>query len=185
VLIPGVNTYPNYLNETGEVYVRFVIDIVPSSAELDAIGENHTFQRKLKPSSKIKDVKKVFNGDNLADTYYGTIYKADQSTPTSNWFRKNFVESKPLLQVMGEETLRLNQKTARVFSGDCYGYVGYFSIVDVNNVTGRFTPTSYNYDSLNNITSMTLKQLFYNELTDVNYELTYDYGKTVKPTIKG
>lgn len=149
------------------------------------IGEFHTLQREDNPSAKVKNVKEVNVGDNPSDLYLGTIYKTDETTPTSNWLRKGVTESKPLLRIMGEETLRLNQQTAKVFSGDCYGYVPYYSTVVINNVDGRFTPIQYTYDSVNNITALKSKQIFSDELTDINYELTFDYGNTVKPTIKG
>ena len=186
VLIPGVNTYPNYLNETGEVYVRFVIDIVPSSAELDAIGENHTFQRKLKPSSKIKDVKKVFNGDNLADTYYGTIYKADQTAPTSSWNRKGVTEEKPILQIMGEERMKMYGKPLQVYSGDIFGFFNYLNVATISGFNGVFMPTSYSYNCMSNVTSVTYVEILNTDiLEDIEYFPTFDYGNVVEPTITG
>ena len=186
VLIPGVNTYPNYLNETGEVYVRFVIDIVPSSAELDAIGENHTFQRKLKPSSKIKDVKKVFNGDNLADTYYGTIYKADQTTPTSSWNRKGVTEEKPILKIMGEERMKMYGKPLQVYSGDIFGFFNYLNVATISGFNGVFMATSYSYNCMSNVTSVTYVEILNTDiLEDVDYQKTFDYGNVVEPTIRG
>jgi hypothetical protein len=148
-------------------------------------GEFHTFQREDKPSSKVSDVEEVYNGDNPSGIYIGTIYKADQSTPTSTWNRVGVVEEKPLLQLMGEETLRANANTSRVFSGDVYGYFDYLSRVTIDGLTGIFIPIEYSYDTKNNVISATFKQLYGAELTDINYEVTLDYGKTVKPTIKG
>ena len=149
------------------------------------IGEFHTVQREDNPTANVEEVKKVNVGDNPSDLYLGTIYKSDETTPTSTWFRTGVAEAKPILQIMGEETLRLNANTSRVFSGDCYGYVPYFSLITIENITGDFVPIKYSYDTINNITNITSKQVFGVELTDINYELTYDYGKTVKPTIKG
>ena len=142
-------------------------------------------QREDNPSSKVKDVKKVNVGDNPSDLYLGTIYKTNETTPTSTWFRKGITESKPLIRIMAEETLRLNANTSRTFTGDCYGYVPYFSTVLINNVTGVFTPIQYRYNSASNTTSLVLKQMFGSELTDIDYKMTFDYGNTVKPTIIG
>lgn len=148
-------------------------------------GEFHTVQRSSNPSAKVKDIEEVNVGDNPSDIYLGTISETDQTTATSLWFRKGVTESKPILRIMGEETLRLNSATSRVFSGDFYGYVPFLSINDINNITGKFFPISYSYDTKANITSIDFKQIYGDELTDIDYELTFDYGNTVKPTIKG
>lgn len=161
------------------------ISIAAVRNDTNIIGEFHTVQREDNPSAKVKDVKEVNVGDNPSDLYLGTIYKNDETTPTSTWFRKGKVESLPILQIMGEEALRLRSKTARVFSGDIFGFIPFLSIIEITDVGADFIPIKYTYDSLNNITNIESKQAFNDELTDVDYELTYDYGNTVKPTIKG
>ena len=186
ISIPEVNTYPNYLNETGEVYVDFSIDIVPAGTDQEKEGENHTFQRTLKPSSKIKDVKEVFNGDDESDIYVGTIYKADQITTTDKWTRQGAQETKPILQIMGEERMKMYSKPLQVYKGDVYGYFNYLSLVTINGLTGKFMPTTYSYDALSNITSLELMEVLNTDiLSDVDYQLTLDYGNVVEPTIKG
>jgi len=186
ISIPGVNTYPDYLNETGEVYVGFSIDIVPAGTDQEKEGENHTFQRTLKPSSKIKDIKKVFNGDDESDIYVGTIYKADETTTTEFWTRFGAAETKPLLQIMGEERMKMYSKPLQVYKSDVYGYFNYLSLVTINGLTGKFMPTTYSYDALSNITSLELMEVLNTDiLSDVDYQLTFDYGNVVEPTIKG
>ena len=87
---------------------------------------------------------------------------------------------------MGEETLRLGQKTAREFTGDVYGFIPFLSIVSINNLTGVYAPLSINYDSKKNTSSIKLVQVFNDDLADdILYEKTFDYGNTVKPTIIG
>ena len=159
----------------------------PAGQELDDIkGENHTFQRTLKPSSKIKDIKTVFNGDNESDTYVGAIYKADEINTTELWTRFGASETKPLLQIMGEERMKMYSKPLQVYKGDVYGYFNYLSLVTINGLTGKFMPTTYSYDALSNITSLELTEVLNSDiLSDVEYELTFDYGNVVEPTIKG
>lgn len=184
-----IGFYSSNINAGGGDSAGFVtvtaVSLAAVGSDNGIVGEFHTVQRETNPSAKVKDVKEVNVGDNPSDLYLGTIYKTDQTTPTSKWLRKGITESKVLLQIMGEETLRLNASTSRVFSGDVFGYVPYLSLISISNVTGSFTPIKYTYDSFNNNTSLTSKQIFGNELTDIDYELTFDYGKTVKPTIKG
>jgi hypothetical protein len=149
-------------------------------------GENHTFQRILKPSSKIKDTKEVFNADNPSDIYVGTIYKADETTTTDVWTRFGAAETKPILQIMGEERMKMYSKPLQVYSGDVYGYFNYLSLFTINNLTGKFMPTKYNYDALTNITSLELTEVLNTDvLADIDYAVTFDYGNVVEPTITG
>ena len=47
-------------------------------------------------------------------------------------------------------------------------------------------PTAYSYNALSNITSLELTEVLNTDiLSDVLYELTFDYGNVVEPTIKG
>ena len=47
-------------------------------------------------------------------------------------------------------------------------------------------PTTYSYNALSNITSLELTEVLNTDiLSDVLYELTFDYGNVVEPTIKG
>ena len=158
----------------------------PTSTQTDLDGENHTFQRILKPSTKIEKVKQVFVGDELEDAYIGTIYKNDEITPTSIWTRKSASETKPILRIMGEERMQMYAKPLQVYSGDVYGYFNYLSIVTINNLTGKFMPTKYSYNALTNITSLELTEVLNSDiLSDVDYDLTFDFGNVVEPTIKG
>ena len=179
--IDPVTAAPSYVGEC-----LFSEILISPSIGTDGIkGEFHTFQREDNPSTNIKEVKQVNVGDNPTDVYYGTIYKTDEITPTETWFRKGVTEAKKILELMGEETMMLSQNTAREFTGDVYGIIEPLSIITINNITGFFTPLSLDYDSKRNITNIKLREVFNTTLTDLSYEVTYDYGNTVKPTIKG
>jgi hypothetical protein len=170
--------------ETGESINYYQLRLFPNELTLIE-GENHTVQRETKPSTKIKDTIEVFNGDNVEDRYVGTIYKNDEETTTSTWFRKDIVEELPLLRIMGEEVLRINANPSKIFSGDVFGFVSFFSVISIDGLTGKYFPIECNYNALNNTTSLKLVEVFTDELLDINYSLTYDYGNVVEPTIKG
>jgi hypothetical protein len=149
-------------------------------------GEFHTTNRISNPSTNVKEVKEIFNGDNVLAIFEGAIYKADEISPTSTWFRQGITEAKPILRIMGEETLRISANPARVFSGDVFGYVPYLSLFTINGVTGKFIATAYSYNTAKNIITLKLLQIFGAELDDdIDYEFTLDYGTVVKPTIRG
>lgn len=148
-----------------------------------AVGEFHSAQRQNRPSSIASETKTIFNGDSPSLIYEGTIYKEDTETPTSLWFRKGITESKPILQIAVEDILRVHQRPQKIFTGDVYGYLPYLSIISINNLDGKFLVLEYSFDALRNITSVKLLQIFGEELNDINYLLTLDYGNTTKVTI--
>lgn len=149
-------------------------------------GENHTFQRITKPSVKIENKKEVFNGDLKSDIYEGAIYKADETTLTNKWNRKGVVEEKPILQIMGEERMKMYSSPLQVFSGTFFGYIDYLTVLNINNITGKFIPIEYNYDCANNLVDIKAIEMKNTDvLSDIDYKITYDYGDVVEPTIKG
>lgn len=163
--------------------------ISPSDEIGDVKGETHTFERITKPSTKIAETKQVFNGDNISDLYVGTIYKSDKITPTQEWNRLS-VRKVPLLRIMGEERMKMYAKPLRVFDGDVYGYVDFFSTINIDGLTGTYMPIEWDYDASENITSLKLKEILDNELggvdfTDIEYSVYLDYGNVQEPTIKG
>jgi len=148
------------------------------------IGEFHTVQRNNAPSSIIKENQEVYNGDSLGDVFIGAIYKSDKISLTTIWTRKNKLEEKGILQISAEDDMRIQQKPTKTFTGDIYGEVPYLSIIEINNINGLFMFTEYSYDTESNITRGKLQQFFTSEVADLNYALTFDYGNTVKPSIR-
>ena len=161
------------------------IDIVNTFAGDNKEGEFHTVQRPIKISSIIKENKEVFNGDNVGIVYNGALFKEDKITLSSYWFRGGFFESSPLLRIAAEEELRISQKPLKIFTGSVYGYLDYITVCKINNIDGKFMPIEWSYDTKNNVTSIKFLGLFAEEISDIKYEFTYDYGSTVKPTITG
>lgn len=158
------------------------INLVPLNSDAK-IGEFHTITRNISPSSITKENQEVFNGDS-SNLLIGSIYKQDKSTLTTLWTRIDWVEEKRILQISGEDDMRISQKPQKVFIGDFYGYVPYLSIVSINNLIGKFMFIEHSYDTDTNITKGKLKQFYTNEVGDLEYSLTYDYGNTVKPSIR-
>jgi len=181
VFVPPGETPPN----ANQLVEYISISLSPREQKL-LKGENHTFQRVLNPSSKIAKTKEIFNADNPSEVYVGTIYKADETTPTETWTRFGASETKAILEIMGEERMKMYGKPLQVYSGDIYGYFNYLSLVTINNLTGVFMPTSYNYNALENITSLKLIEVLNTDiLDDIDYKVTLDYGNVVEPTITG
>jgi len=148
------------------------------------IGEFHTIQRNNAPSSITKENQEVYNGDSIGDIFIGAIYKSDKTTLTTIWTRKNKVEEKSILQISAEDDMRIQQKPIKTFMGDIYGYIPYLSIIEINNISGLFMFIEYSYDTDSNITRGKLQQFFTSEVADLNFSLTFDYGNTVKPSIR-
>ena len=179
-------TPAEYITQPSKIKVREV-RVSPSQSNSGSTvdGEFHTFKRKTKPSAQVKEIIEVSTGDNITDLYVGTLYKTDATTPTETWYRNGFIEAKPILQIMGEEAMRISQLPTRVYQGNIFGYLDILSLITINNVAGKFMIIEYSLDTKSNITSLTLRQVLGDELTDLDYQKSIDYGNTVKPTIEG
>ena len=162
------------------------VDITTNSAELKTkVGEFHTVSRISKVSSIVKENKSVSNGDRSENFYLGTIFKEDGVLDTRTWSRKGSFESYPLLRIAAEDELRLGQKPLKVFSGNIFGFLPYLSFLQINSINGRFFPIEYSYDTVNNQIKLKVLELYAEEIPDIMYKFTYDYGTVVRPTIVG
>ena len=81
--------------------------------------------------------------------------------------------------------MRISQKPLKKFTGSTFGYVPYLSSIKIDNISGKFMPIEYSYDTFSNISTIKSLELFSAEISDLVYKPTFDYGETVKPTIKG
>lgn len=161
-------------------YVQITDDVIKKTGR---VGEFHTVTRGTPPSSITKENQKVFNGDSR-NIFIGAIYKSDKTTPTTQWTRKNRFEKKPLLKISAEDDLRIQSAPVKLFSGDIFGQIPYLSVISINNVFGLFMFIEYSYDIKENILSGKMMQMYNNELGDILYDFSYDYGNnTIKPTI--
>lgn len=175
---------PTVGGATDLVYLKS-LDIINTFQGDNKQGEFHTVQRKNKPSSIVKANNTVYNGDNDKIVYLGAIFKEDLMSNTSKWFRRGTFESKPLLQIAAEEELRIQQKPMIDFYGDIKGEMPYLSAITINNIQGKFMPIEWDYDTVKNVCTVRYLELYAEELDDIDYVPTFDYGNTVKPTIKG
>ena len=179
---------PKYYNSTFNVGVGEVLFAQISDTtfqRLGIVGENHTVSRILPPSSITKENQKVFNGDGDQDLI-GSIFKSDETTFTDTWNRAGKTESLPILGISAMDDLRIQSRPVKIFSGSIYGYLPYMSVVTIDNITGLFMFTEWDYDIKTNSSNVKLMQFYNDDLADISYEVTPDYGNnTVKPTIKG
>lgn len=161
------------------------VDLINTFSGDNIEGEFHTVSRTKKVSSIVKENKSVSNGDNSGIVYLGAIFKEDGVTPTQTWSRKGTFESYPLLRIAAEEELRISQKPLKIFKGSIFGYLPYFSYLNINNIQGKFFPVEYSYNTKTNIVDFKLLELYSAEISDISYGFTFDHGNTVKPTIVG
>jgi len=154
------------------------IKTIPSS-DANMKGEFHTGERKSRLSSVTKADKVVYNGDSESDIYNGTLYKKN-SDPTTTWNRIGKTETKPLLQLLVEDTLRLRPRPMLLFEGDTYGYYPYLSLFTIDNVTGEFQVGKYSFITTTNVNKNNFRELEIEDMDDYNYRLELDYGNATK-----
>lgn len=158
------------------------IEISPTDNKSTIKGEFHTAQRLTRISSVTKEDKTVSVGDSLSDIYLGTLYN-ENGEPTEVWG----ADSKPLLQLMVEDALRIAPRPMYFFEGDVFGYFPYLSYVLINNISGKYQVSKYQFDTKRNINRCNFKE-FDNVVlvqgTDYRYEFEYDYGNETRVTIR-
>ncbi len=163
----------------------YSIDVIPNSNS-NYKGEFHTAQRSTRISSVTKNDKTVSVGDSVSDIYLGTLYKENED-PTEFWRREGITETKSLLRIMVEDTLRISPRPMYLFEGDIYGYFPYLANVLINNVPGKYQVSKYSFDTKKNINRTNFKEFDNASLiqdTDFRYEFEYDYGNETRVTIK-
>lgn len=177
VFVPGITFKPTAIIRS--------LDITTNTAELGGkVGEFHTVERTSRISSIVKENDEVIIGDEIDNFFSGSIYKNNQIDTTSLWSRVGTFELYPILRIAAETELRLGQKPLMQFSGSLYGYIPYLTMIAINNLSGKFLPIEYVYDTKNNRVTFKLLEVIADELPDIKYTPTFDYGgNTIKPTI--
>jgi len=162
------------------------IDVTDASqTQTGIVGTFYTVSRTSPPSSITKENQTVFNGDSTS-LLIGSLYKSDKSTLTQYWNRTGFTEDKPILLISAEDDLRVQRNAIKIFSGGIFGQLKYLSIININNIAGKFMFTNYSYDLRSNKMTAKLTQLYQDEVGDIEFLISPDYGNgTIKPTIKG
>lgn len=157
----------------------------------EQVGELHTATQSANYTF-VPETINVLNGDNTSEVYMGAMYETDQTTLTSNWYRKYAAESllatpyaayKPLIRLAVEETERMHATPYIKFDGTIFGYFNPLSRFVINLLSGYFMPIKMEYDIQANKTRTTLCRISNAEIAQ-SYELTPDYGDTTKVTIK-
>ena len=157
----------------------------------NVVGEIHTATQ-TGDFSYVPDTIDVLNGDSVASSYVGAIFKNDLTTLTTLWNRRGlaesvlaleYAESKPFLRIAVEELQRMYAQPYVKFEGSIGNYFNPLSLFSINLVTGRFMPVSLSYDLQANVCKAVLTRISNTEIA-MDYTLEPDYGETTKITIK-
>lgn len=157
----------------------------------EQVGEIHTATQ-TGNYTFVPDTIEVLNGDSETAQYMGAMYETDQTTLTSNWYRKYASESllaspfatyKPLIRLAVEEKERMHARPYIKFDGSIFGYFNPLSRFVINLLSGYFMPVKMNYDIQANVTQTTLRRII-NEEIEQDYTMEPDYGETTKVLVK-
>lgn len=171
--------------------ILYRFDVSKRRVDGDPIGEIHTTQQTA-DYSFASDTINVFNGDDPSDFYYGTIFREDQDTPTTEWVRRGLSESplanppedeKKFLRIAVEEINRLYGSPFVKFEGSIQNYFNPLSRFSINLLEGKFMPVSLSYNLQANICKAVLTRVSNTEIA-MDYTLEPDYGETTKVTVR-
>ena len=156
----------------GERSIITDVNVGTVSQQQVEIKQSETTARKTNnPSPVVIEPQKSQLGDasypdgdlfNAGTVYISTIYESDASTPAKNGYSGptlNFPE--PLNSVAATDAMILQSKVAKIFQGDIYGFVPLLSRVNVNNVSGIFSISSWEWNAFDNIIQLELYEVFW------------------------
>jgi hypothetical protein len=157
----------------------------------EQIGEIHTATQ-TQDFTFVPDTISVLNGDGATAQYMGAMYETDETTLTSNWYRKYAGESilaepfatyKPILRLAVEELQRIYANPFISYEGTIFGYFNPLSVFRINLLTGKFMPVSLSYNLQANTCKAVLTRIA-NEEIAMDYTLEPDYGATTKVLVR-
>jgi len=173
-----------YGGHMGGRFELYGLELIPDN-QSNLKGVYYTASRNSRVSTVTKENVTVYNGDSNSTLFVGTIYKGDQETATEIWYRKDKAESLELLSINAEDNLRISPRPMIVFEGSVFGYIPYLALISINNVSGKFQPSKYSYDTFRNEIKLSSKEFEsdYLELEAFTVDRKEDYGNETKVTI--
>mgnify|MGYP006438798765 CR=1 FL=1 len=146
-------------------------------------GEFHDAERKDNASTKLENPVKIINADTNTDVFANGLQRLEFNNGVAEKVNYPYWHSasrpkiindgstgkKNLLELTSVERLRLRNAPRLLFSGDVYGYISYTAIVNyIFFGAKRFAIISYNYDTVENVTSITAMEIE-SGASDANY----------------
>ncbi len=167
-------------------FAVYSINANPKKDSSGIKGEYHDAQFKKRKATKTKNDKVVYNGDTYSEVYYGTLLNEEKNPLEAKWYRQGFDEERELLSIAAEDNLRIAPRPMQTFEGDIYGYIPFLSLIQIDNLQGKYLPIDYTYNTYANTIKLESREFLNDPLEENSFtvEKSYDYGNTTKVTIK-
>lgn len=170
--------------EKSIIVEQFAIGETETSASQ---GITFTATRNSAPSSISSEPFSALLCDGDGSPYEGSLFLNDGLTRALAYRSALTTNYRRVWQATLEDTLSILGVVSELFTGDVYGFIPYFSRVEIDGIEGVFHIIGYKFDTYNNIITLTLYQLWEAPLVliDITFETVNNYGSTTRPTIKG
>ena len=149
-------------------------------------GVFHDSKRIQNRSTFLKEPVSVINSNDGSNLFLNNIYRkaADTKIPINSW--NSFSKPTPvidLLELTSKERVTILQKPQKIFRGDVYGFVPYFSLLTYDGIHGNFSIIEYSFDTAENITSIESQQIF-DDAIGIDYEKSFIFENEVNVLIR-
>jgi hypothetical protein len=138
--------FPTFSGTTTWNLAKASFAVSPNDQGLVAAGTFY-IARNIGNFTFTPEILSVLNADDDTAKYVGTLYRADDTTPTSSWRRLSQVyEDKPLLWIITENYVRMYQKHFRICTGTIGGWFPQLSRFTIEGWEGVYMSVGANYD---------------------------------------
>jgi hypothetical protein len=149
-------------------------------------GVFHDSKRIQNRSTFLKEPISVINSNDGSNLFLNNIYRkiGDTNDPINNW--KSVSQPTPLidlLELTSKERVTTLQKPQKIFRGDVYGFVPYFSLLTYDGIQGNFSIIEYSFDTAENITTIESQQIF-DDAIGIDYEKSFIFENEVNVLIR-
>lgn len=167
-LMESTRTFPANNEDWEIVYERINVFF-----QNDSYGNGvfHDAKRLQFRSTFLKEPVKVINSNDTSGLFLNNLL-GSLGAPMNQFFATNTPIFEDLLELTAKERLRLLQKPQRIFRGDVYGFVPYFTLLNYSGFEGLFLIREYIFNTAENIVTIEAQQIHNDEIS-IDYEKTF------------
>ena len=117
--------------------------------------------------------------------YESTLVNNNNESIQSGWNTVNNNGQRNLLQLLVEDELVIQGRTAKVFTGSVFGHVPQLKFIRIDGITGVFMITGNVFNSETNVTDIALVEIIRDNIyPDIETFNQIDFGNVIRPTIR-
>lgn len=182
--------YSPYGDNTGYHECRITDVDFAFQTEQFGSGKTHDSTQPEKRSSFLVEPVTIINTNETNAYFQNNLYRLASPpetitglVPMTDWKAWGTDTYDDLLELTGRERIKAKVNPQKIFTGDIFGYIPYWSVIRYDGIDGNFVPLSYSYITTDNIIQLETVQVF-NENVVINHEKKYIFENERNVLIK-